>query len=196
MEDCHRISDCDPLQALYEQEPLANRAEDIKAVCKGLPHDPIITPSLHCELLPGSATEHMQALLGGLSVKMSLDPTDQDKEEFPLISELTGSLLHAQDTGNLTGGVASSPKLGPTFPLDPSPSLATPSTPASYCTPHHYSTSSSLYTTQGGAQSPASSTSDTSLADQAGDEFKDLHLGPFGFPVWSYPRLLHPCHHQ
>jgi hypothetical protein len=192
LEDCRRISECDPLQALYEQEPLANRAEDVKAACKGLPHEPIITPSLHCELLPGSA-EHLQPLLSSLSVKMGLDPTELDREEdeeLPSAAELAGSLLHAQDTGHLPGGPA--PKLDSAFPLDPSPSVATPSPTVSYCTPRDYSTvSTPPYS--GGVQSPASSSaSDTSLADQAGGEFKDLHLRPL-VPLWQY---LLPHSHQ
>ena len=193
MEDCRRISDCDPLQALYEQEPLANRAEDVKAACKGLPHEPIVTPSLHCELLPGFA-EHLQPLLSALSVKMSLDPTEhrEEDEELPSAAELAGSLLHAQDTGHLPGGPG--PKLDSAFPLDPSPSVATSSPPASYCTPRDYSIVSTPPYSEG-AQSPASSSaSDTSLADQAGGEFKDLHLRPL-VPLWPYPHLLPHSHH-
>ena len=176
MEDCRRVSDHDPLQALYEQEPLTNRAEDTKAVCKGLPQEPIITPSIHCEQLPGS-TDHLQALLGGLVVTMSLDPSQRDEEEEFLA--VSGPLLHAQDTEHLA-------KLDSAFPFDPSPSLATPSTPVSYS-----AHTTPLYSTEGGAQSPASSNSDNSLADHqsAADEFKDLHLRPFDFSFW--PRLLY-----
>ena len=178
------MSDTDPLQALYEQEPLTNRAEDVKAACSGLPCEPIVTPHLQCEQSAGLAP-HLQALLDGLSVTMSLDRHHSEERRNDLPTSAEG-LLHAQDTEHLAEGPGSSVKLHSSFPLDPSPSLATPSTPNSYSTPCHHSTSvAALYSASGRAQSPSSSNSEPSLPDEG--EFRNLPSQPYGFPLW--PRL-------
>lgn len=171
------------MQALNEQQSLATRAEVIKTTCKGLPHEPIITPSVHTVQQPGSA-EHLQALMNTLTVRLSLDPADQkqqqqqqeEEEEEGLASstEMIGSLLHAQDTQHTVG------QSGVTFidvdsvvPVDPSPSLASPitSTPASYlATPQYSDTTLPLYPSH--SYSPASSNSE----DSTGEEYKALML--------------------
>ena len=163
VEDCRRIADCDPLQALSEQEPLSDRAEAVKVTCEGLPQEPIISPTIHSTQQPGTA-DHLHALVNGLSVTMSLDPTEQEEEEEDEL-ELVGP--HAQDTQHTTdhdqSGVVfptDMPKLDSAFPVDPSPSLASPD---SYSTPlfsHHYS--------------PPSSNSE----DSTEEEFKALRLRP------------------
>ena len=202
LDDCRKITDYDPLQALNEQQSLATRAEVIKTTCKGLPHEPIITPSVHTVQQPGF-TEHLQALMNTLTVRLSLDPADQkqqqqqeeEEEEERLASstEMIGSLLHAQDTQHTVG------QPGMTFndvdSVDPSPSLASPitSTPASYlATPQYSDTTVPLYPSQ--SYSPASSNSE----DSTGEEFKALMLPrPLSFlmtPSAYYTRHSMPRH--
>ena len=136
--------------------------------CEGLLLEPIISPCIHSTQHPGAA-DHLQALVNGLSVSMSLDRTDQvEEEEEGDEDELIGP--HAQDTqhsADQTGVLfpTNMPKLDSAFPVDPSPSLASPdSTPASYSTPlfsaHHYSPSSH------------------SEEDSTEEEFKALRLRP------------------
>lgn len=197
--------DHDPLQALSEHQSLATRAEVIKTTCKGLPREPIITPSIHTVQQPGFA-EHLQALMSTLSVKMSLDPVDQEhqqqqqheEEEGDLASstEMIGSLLHAQDTEYTIGQPEmifnDIPQLE-VLPVDPSPSLASPtaSTPASYSTAPRYS--APLYPSQN--YSPTSSNSE----DSTGEEFKPLmlqtHLSLFMTPP-AHCYVQRPLHHH
>ena len=172
----------------------------MKTACKGLPHDPIITPHIYSTKLPGS-TEHLQALMTGLTVTMSLNPTDQEEEEeeeeeLAINSELVGSLVHAQDTQGSADQQTSVPKLDAIFPVDPSPSLASPSTPASYSTtPRYGTTSASLYSTHPSGQSPTLS-EDSSCDDGTGEEeFKDLRLRP-PLPFLMPPPVSWPDYHH
>lgn len=175
-EDCRRIADCDPLQALYEQEPLTNRAEDVKTACKGLPSGPLVTPSIRSVQLRGT-DEHLEDLLTGLTVTMSLDPSDQQQQEEEE-EEVAVNSLHAQDTQGTDDQSGGGPKLDPAFPVDPSPSLASPSTPPSYSTtPCYHTPSGAHYSTQHNSHSP---NSEDSLENSAGEEFKDIQLRPSG----------------
>ena len=178
LEDCRRIADCDPLQALYEQEPLAQRAEDVKAACKGLPSDPLVTPSI-CSVQLHDIDEHLQALMTGLAVTMSLDPRDQQEEGEGEGEDVTVNSLHAQDTQGTedqSGGGVNGSKLDSTFLIDPSPSLASPSTPPSYSTTPHYHTSlGAHYSSQHTSHSP---NSEDSPENSTGEEFKDIRLRP------------------
>lgn len=201
LDDCRRVTECDPLQALYEQEPLSHRGEEVISAWNSLPHEPIITPTIYTEQISDS-TSPLQSLITGLEVTMTLDPTeeheDNDVEESTTNSELVGSLLHAQDTQHTSSVL---PKLDSDFAVDPSPSLASPSTPASYSNTPRYSagaTTTSHYSTQHNGQSPTSSNSDNS--DPAtGDEFKDLRLrhplsflmGPRLWPYHQHNMLRH-----
>ena len=189
LDDCHRVTECDPLQALYEKEPLSHRAEEMKIACRGLPHGPIITPTIHTGQTSDGA-QPLQALMTGLTVTMTLDPSEHNEEDYEeevsgQSSQLVGSLLHAQDT-------RAHPSTD--LPLDPSPSLASPSTPASYSNTPRYSTGTAArYSTQHNSHSPTSSNSEDSDT-AAGDNFKDVRLrNPLSFLM--SPHLI-PVHHH
>ena len=196
MEDCRRIADRDPLQALSEKASLTSRADAATTSIAGLPHDPIITPSIRSHRRPGTP-QHLQALFDGISVDMSLDAASPSPspspspppleglgmslEEGNLASstELSGPLLHAQDTQHSAeqAGLDCSTGLPRLDSVDPSPSLASP---ASYST-------TSLYLTH--HYTPTSSNSEDE--DSAGgDEFKVLQLRqPLSFLM--VPPALH-----
>ena len=180
VEDCRRIADRDPLQALSEKASLTSRADAARTSIAELPHDPIITPGIHSHHRPGTP-QHLQALFDGISVDMSLDAASPSPSPSPppieglgmsleegdlaFSTDLSGPLLHAQDTQHSVeqAGLDCSTGLLKLDSVDPSPSLASP---ASYSTTpryptHHYS--------------PTSSNSDDE--DSAGgDEFKVLQL--------------------
>lgn len=142
--------------------------------------------------------------MNNFSVTMSLDPADQEEEEeegLASSTELSGPLLHAQDTQHTAGqpGMSFStddPKLGSGFPVDPSPSLASPaSTPASYsATPLYCAATVPLYSTH--QYSPTSSNSEDSTG---GEEFRALRLRhPLSFlmnaPTLWYAQQPTPPH--